>query len=1045
MMTFLRTIDPSLRRTLLGFAVVIACILFFSCLAFSQPLDANHPELAWFSMETDHFIIHYTEESKRTALTIARIAEEIHPEITALYEYAPDTKFHFIVKDTDDYANGAAYYYNNKMLIWSTALDYDLRGTKNWLRMVITHEYTHIIQLGAARKLPRQVPALYLQVLGYEEEKRPDVLYGYPNILASYPFAMTIMPMWFAEGVAQYDVGDRFEYDFWDSHRDMQLRMRALDDQLLSLNEMEVFGKNSLGNEGVYNHGYSLVTYIAVTYGVQKLADLTDQMKRMKTITFDMAVQAVLGIPADTLHANWAAALKAQYLADTVAIRGHEIKGETFEEEGFGNFHPVYSPDGEKIYYLSNQGKDYLSLLTLYERAADGSGEAKKVVTTAEGPFDISPDGRWLLYSKIVRQGNESYYADLYLRDLERNKEARLTRSARAMEPAFSPDMTRIVFVVNHDGTKDIATLDLPEPSQWLKLKSLRVDQIKRLTDYGDGTRAFRPRFTPDGASILYSVSEDVGRDVMLMDADGSNSRILIGGAGDQRDPAISGDGEWVYYSDDSSGIFNLYRYNLKSGDTEPVTNLLGGAFQAAVAPDGSELIYSEWTLEGYKLRKFVLPQVPADEPTRYGRDYLAVLPEVTFNDSQPDTLPSRPYKPIFEQLFFVPRIAFDYGTFKPGVYIYSSDFLEKLSLFSGFDYNARGEFDAVAMLDFKALRPTLFAEGYYLKRIDDERFEDTFVIVGEREVLQPDGSTRLEPIYGDYGVDYRFHLMLFDLGAKFRLFTPLEMELRSSISRYDAFLAYDDGTSFQYTYFKGRFYQARFHYDGMPLQLKGNVHPRSGTEANLTVAFEDNLFIEGFEVNATALTLQEVFTPYQYWRFEGDISHWYNPFGELVLQPRLRAGYLDKQVDPFMHLYGGGLHGMRGYSFYSMGGTRKLIGSLALRHPIWAPDRPRFGWVHFDGLYGAVFGDVGDAWRETAFDSGRLKRDLGVELRAKFYSWYGYPTAVTFSAARGLDQVTVTENNMTTVYDPAWRYYVTVLFDFETIFPARGISRRIP
>ena len=1048
MMNAIRHMDPNLKRTLIGFIAVIACILIFAYVAFSQPLDANHPELAWRTMETDHFIIHYTEASQRTALVIAKIAEEVHPKVTKVYGYEPDTKFHFIVKDTDDYANGAAYYYNNKMLIWCTALDYDLRGTKNWLRMVITHEYTHIIQLGAARKLPRKVPAIYLQVLGYEDEKRPDVLYGYPNILASYPFAMTIIPMWFAEGVAQsneFSVGDSFKYDFWDSHRDMQLRMRALNDQLLPLNDMEVFGKNSLGSEGVYNHGYSLVTYIARRFGQESLGAITDQMTKLNVWDFNTAIENVTGVSAEQIHKDWADSLKQQYLTDTQGIRGHEVAGDTFATAGYANFHARYSPDGEWVYFLSNFGSDYFSMQNIWKKPVESNEKPEMVAMFAEGPFDISPDGKWLLYSKIVRQSNESYYADLYLRNLETKKEVRLTRFARAMEPSFSPDASSILFIVNHDGTKDVATMSLPAEEQWLKMKPLEVDQIQRLTDFGDGTRAYRPQYTPDGKNIYYALSRNLGRDIVMMDLDGTNVRALIDGPADQRDPVVSPNGEWMYYSDDITGIFNLYRSRLSDGTTEAVTNVLGGAFQPTVSPDGKTIMYSRWTVDGYQLSKITEPVSIPITALSYGRDYLSVIPEVTFDDTNLDTLASHPYKPVFEQLFFVPRIAFDYGTFKPGVYFYSSDFLEKINLFGGMDYNARGEFDAVAMLDFKALRPTLFAEGYYLKRIDDERFEDNYVITGEREVVQPDGSTRTEPIYGDYGVDYRFHLMLFDLGTRFRLSTPLEVELRTSMSRYDAYLKYDDGSSFQYTYFLGRFYQAEFHYDGIPLQLKGNVHPRRGLEANLTVAYEDNEFIDGFEVNADALTLQEVYSPYQYWRFEGDAASWYNPVGQFVVQPRVRAGYLDKQVDPFMHLYAGGLHGMRGYSFYSLGGTRKVIGSLALRHPIWTPNRPRAGWLHFDGLYGAIFGDVGDAWRERDFEAGELKKDVGLELRAKFYSWYGYPTAVTLSAARGLDQVTVTENDITTVYDPAWRFYLTVLFDFETIFPARGMTRRIP
>ncbi len=1017
--------------------VAAAIILVLAVTLNAQLLDANHPEIFWRTMETEHFIIHFYEGTERTANTIAKIAEDIHPKITGLYGYAPDTKFHFIIKDTDDYANGAAYYYNNKMLIWCTALDFELRGTYNWLRSVITHEYTHIIQLGAARKMPRWLPAIYFQMLDYEEEKRPDVLYGYPNLLASYPaFSGTIIPMWFAEGTAQLNVPE-YRYEYWDSHRDMQLRIRALNDSLLPLNELEVFGKNSLGNEGVYNHGFSLVRYIAEAYGPDALSDITRAMKKVPRYDFSSAVKEALGIGGDQLYDEWKNATTGDYRRRTRTIRENIVRGDEFERGGYATLYPMFSPDGETVYFSSNRGADYMSQRSIYAKPVT-RGKAKVIAKGISSPFTLTPDGRWMAFSEIVRQPNESYYSDLFLLDIETRKKVRLTKGARVMEPAISNDGRSIACIVNHDGTKDLAILPLPPREEWKNIKPIPADSLRRLTDFADGTRCFKPRFSADGEWILYTRGRDLGRDIVLARSDGGGERILAGGAGDQRDPSYGPDGKWVYFAADETGIYNLYRVPVEGGRREALTNVAGGAFMPNVAEDGA-VVYSEYTEHGFEARILRDPEPVDPDAMTYDRDYIENLPQIDYDDAEVDTLASRRYANPFEQLFFVPRIAFDYGTFKPGTYIYSSDFLERIMLFTGFDINHKGEFDAIAFLDFHALRPTIFLEGYYLKRVDDQRFDDPLVIAGERP--GPDGEP--VPIFDTYGVDYRFVLIEVDGGARMRISTPIELELRGAWSRYQAFLKFEDLTTFHYTYFLGRYIQARLDFDFTIPAVRGNVHPHDGWAAQVTAAYEDNKFIEGFEVDDAAFTLQEVYSPYRYWRFETDLTAWYNPFGGLVLQPRLRAGYLDKQVDPFMHLYAGGLHGMRGYSFYSLGGTRKLISSLAVRHQIWAPARPRFGWLHFDGLYGALFADVGDAWRERDFDYESLKVDAGLELRAKFYSWYNYPTAVTFSAARGFDKLSVTENDNTTVYEPGWRYYITVLFDFETIFPSKRMARR--
>ncbi len=63
------------------------------------------------------------EGTERSANEAAKIAEKIYKPITDLYQFYPNSKTSIIVKDTDDIANGAAYYFDAFM-------DYRVGGTE---------------------------------------------------------------------------------------------------------------------------------------------------------------------------------------------------------------------------------------------------------------------------------------------------------------------------------------------------------------------------------------------------------------------------------------------------------------------------------------------------------------------------------------------------------------------------------------------------------------------------------------------------------------------------------------------------------------------------------------------------------------------------------------------------------------------------------------------------------------------------------------------------------------------------------------------------
>ncbi|MBU1651502.1 hypothetical protein KKA00_04735, partial [bacterium] len=920
----------------------------------AQPASYNHPELIWEVYDSEHFQVMFHQGSERTAREILRIAEDIYEPTTELYNYEPEGKIRFIVKDHDDYSNGGAYYYDNKILIWAKPMDFDLRGTHNWLRNVVTHEFTHMMQLGASRKLPRWLPAFYFQVIDYEEEKRPDVLYGYPNILSSYPLPMTIIPPWYAEGCAQSQAPG-MGYDHWDSHRDMILRMRTLENNLLTYTEMGYYGKTSYNAEGVYDHGYALVQYITHKYGWDKLGAISHDMQNAFAFTFDYALKRNLGINGGELYDDWVQSMQQTYQERTATIQDNLVTGELIEAEGFANLNPAWSPDGKKLAFTSNKGGDYFANSQLY--VYDLESEQQEAIQSGIGsPLSWNSDGRFIFYDKQFGPGPKgSHWDDLAVWDTEEEKEIRLTRHLRASHVDVSADGRQVCFTVNADGTQNLWIADLKE--NWWEIKdNVRIENERALTHFNNGDQVYKPRWSPDGSSIAFSWNRHRDRDLRIMEVVSGEMITLAQTTTDERDP-VWVDNESLYFSSDRTGIFNLYRYDLNSGNTTPITNMLGGAFMPSVSADG-QIAYIDFQSTGFKLAK--LETVTEVDPVTmsYVPDYEETLPGIDYAQDLAPDLSSHAYKPIFDHTFIFPRLAFNFGTFMPGFYFYFQDILEQMSAFGGFAINEKKDYDLFVLLDYNKLYPTIFLEGYNLVRHTSQSFEDPFVIVGE-EGTGPEAV----PIFDQYSIDYDFNLIEVDGGIKLKLSDETNLRVAGILSRYRTTLNLDNGLAFGYTYFKGISAEAKLTADYRGWGRNQDISPSLGHFAQLTFAREYNDFIDGFEINADKGTLEEVYTRYTYNRF-GILADKYlkSPLhSSHGITLTADASFLSQDdVDDFFHTYAGGFDGMRGYSFYSLGGTRKAILRGTYNLPLWRDIAAGIGPFDLDKIYLSVYGDVG-------------------------------------------------------------------------------------
>ncbi|MFC1614390.1 S41 family peptidase, partial [Gemmatimonadota bacterium] len=113
---------------------------------------------------------------------------------------------------------------------------------------------------------------------------------------------------------------------------------------------------------------------------------------------------------------------------------------------------------------------------------------------------------------------------------------------SRESSPRWMPDSTRLVFVGDRTGNDDIYLVESADTSRKKLYQTLKFT-VLRLTDGPENEH--NPLPSPDGQTIAYVRGNG---DLMLMDADGQNKRLLIGGW-DQPTFCWSPDSRWIAYS----------------------------------------------------------------------------------------------------------------------------------------------------------------------------------------------------------------------------------------------------------------------------------------------------------------------------------------------------------------------------------------------------------------------------------------------------------------------------------------------------------------
>ena len=282
------------------------------------------------------------------------------------------------------------------------------------------------------------------------------------------------------------------------------------------------------------------------------------------TVTFDLTCLGANALIAFTSNAFQLLAILVVN-PDGTGLRNLTPDG-VFESD------PVWSPDGRKILFV-REG-------SLYLMDADGSGRVKLADGQAIAEHRWSPDGRMIAYVDARQEGGD-VFDDLWAVHPDGTGQIKVTENA--FNFSWSPD-GRLVY------TSDADLGDV-------HLRIINADGTggARLTNRG----AFQPAWSPDGARIAFVTLD--GKDLFLINPDGTDETSLTQGLSENDAPAWSPDGSRIAFGTASAGAVDMEIAVINrdgSGQTT-LTTPPGFDFQPGWSPDGTKIVFTRSDASG--------------------------------------------------------------------------------------------------------------------------------------------------------------------------------------------------------------------------------------------------------------------------------------------------------------------------------------------------------------------------------------------------------------------------------------------------------------
>lgn len=949
-----------LRRRIDVFAAVLACLLA-GLPAAAAPYD---PQLRFQQLRTPHFVIYFHQGETDLAARLARIAESAWTDMGGRFGWRLPDRTHVVLADHTDVANGWAtpLPFNTIMVTAAWPAGSDAIGlTDDWLRLVFTHEFTHIVHLDQSRGWA----GVTRRVLG-------RVPVAFPNLS---------LPGWQIEGLATYyesavtGRGRLFATDFRAIEREP-----ARNGVAMPLDRANGGLVRWPAGTATYASGLGFHRYLAERFGPDRFTELASRTAGRLPYFGSTAFARVYGTSLGELWRGYQQSLASDVAGGAPRVSATRLTREAFEITG-PRFLPRRCDDcPEEIAYSVHTPHAFPSL-----KVVETDGGRVSVLTTRYLGSTVGSTRDTVVFDQRELARNAGLYSDLYALDRGSGSVRRLTTEARLLDPDLSRDGRTLVAVRQSLGQRDLVTL--PFNGTLGDIRVLRSES---------GAQFATPRWSPDGRSIaverhrLGDTSE-----VVIVDSVTGDVRVIGRGATRAVTPAWRPDGRAIVAAVDSQdGPFNLVEFSL---DTDAVrrrqlTDTTGGAMWPDVSHDGRTLAYAGLSAAGFDVFTQPYPvddgldqPAPQAAPPAASPAVDATAASAARDDSAGVIGPTARYAPWATLLprAWMPLLTTDSDQTRAGLSIGGRDVLG----YHAFGASASWRLSGPAAATDRASQPDWGVVYVY------DRWRPQFFASASRTTSYFQGASAER----DGVATWR------EQTTEAGMSLPLRRVLRSQRliitgqrSRNTVTGPAPDATFNRLALRSGWAFRTARQY-GYSISPEHGVHAGATVEiagaglASLTDATTVTADVRGYLPGVARHHVVAL-------RVAAGVSN-----GPRALGRVFRLGGGMPNAEP-LHFGRGAFSLLRGFPLDRFAGRRVAVANADYRLPLAWVERGRGTWPFFlRAVHGAVFADAGHAWNT----SGRIadvKVAAGGEIAADVVLGYTWPLTIAAGLARGRD-----------------------------------------
>ncbi len=562
----------------------IACsLLAVSLLGISPAVNSQ----GLTSLESDEMKLLFFDPSA-TYLS-PHVARCFHSSLAGLHSilgFETDEQATVFLKDFSDYGNAAALAVPRNTILFDLSpmsFAFEKFPTSERMCMLMNHEMVHVVSIDQATKGDERARSFFGGKVRAVADHPETIFYSY----LTNP--RNASPYWYLEGIAVF-------METWlagghgraqSGYYEMVFRSMVRDDAYF----YDPLGLESEGNKidfqlGVNNYLYGsrFVSYLAYTYSPETLIAWIRRQEGSKR-HYAADFEHVFGLPLNQAWQEWIDfehEFQAKNLSDVRQFPTTPYKD--ISNRGLGSVsRSYYDPETRELYW----GLRYPGVVAHLGVISIDDGTTRKLVDI-KGPMlynvtslALDAEARTLYYT------TDNYaYRDLMSISVDGGKPNMLLKDARIGELVFNPE-DRSLWGVRH--LNGLATLvRIPYPyTEWNQIHSFPYGELLYNMD-----------ISPDGQLLSTSFGELSGDQSLrvfsiasLLDGNVTPLKQFDFGQGVPEGFVFSPDGDYLYGSSYFTGISNIFRYELATGELEAVSNAESGFFRPVPLDDGSLMV----------------------------------------------------------------------------------------------------------------------------------------------------------------------------------------------------------------------------------------------------------------------------------------------------------------------------------------------------------------------------------------------------------------------------------------------------------------------